>query len=58
MHDALFVGVVVGSGQHLDQGGGLPGWLGRLITRRIPFTEATRALQKPPDDIKTVLTFD
>ena len=36
----------------------LPGWLERLITRRIPFTEATEALQKPPDDIKTVLTFD
>jgi threonine dehydrogenase-like Zn-dependent dehydrogenase len=36
----------------------LPGWLGRLITRRIPFTDASQALQRAPDDIKTVLEFD
>jgi threonine dehydrogenase-like Zn-dependent dehydrogenase len=36
----------------------LPGWLARLVTRRIPFTEAPRALERTPDDIKTVLTFD
>lgn len=36
----------------------VPGWLGRLITRRIPFTEAEEAMQRTPDDIKTVLTFD
>lgn len=36
----------------------LPGWLERLITRRIPFTEATAALRRTPDDIKTVLSFD
>jgi threonine dehydrogenase-like Zn-dependent dehydrogenase len=36
----------------------LPGWLERLITRRIPFTEAHQAMERAPDDIKTVLTFD
>lgn len=36
----------------------LPGWLGRLLTRRLPFTEAARALKKEPEDIKTVLDFD
>jgi len=36
----------------------LPGWLEALITRRIPFTEAARALHRAPDDIKTVLAFD
>jgi threonine dehydrogenase-like Zn-dependent dehydrogenase len=35
----------------------LPGWLGRLITRRLPFTDAAAALVRRPDDIKTVLVF-
>jgi threonine dehydrogenase-like Zn-dependent dehydrogenase len=35
----------------------LPGWMGRLITRRLPFTEAARALVREPADIKTVLDF-
>jgi glucose 1-dehydrogenase len=35
----------------------LPGWMGRLITRRLPFTEAPRALVREPQDIKTVLDF-
>jgi threonine dehydrogenase-like Zn-dependent dehydrogenase len=34
-----------------------PGWMGRLITRRLPFTEAARALVRTPEDIKTVLDF-
>jgi threonine dehydrogenase-like Zn-dependent dehydrogenase len=34
-----------------------PGWLGRLITKRLPFTEAKRALRREPEDIKTVLEF-
>jgi threonine dehydrogenase-like Zn-dependent dehydrogenase len=34
-----------------------PGWLPRLITRRLPFTDAPRALDKRPEDIKTVLEF-
>ncbi|PYQ01043.1 MAG: glucose dehydrogenase [Acidobacteria bacterium] len=35
----------------------LPGWMGRIITRRLPFTEAARALVRDPGDIKTVLDF-
>jgi threonine dehydrogenase-like Zn-dependent dehydrogenase len=33
------------------------GWMERLITRRLPFTEAARALVRTPEDIKTVLDF-
>jgi len=35
----------------------LPGWMGRLITRRLPFADAARALVRGPEDIKTVLDF-
>jgi len=35
----------------------LPGWLGRLITRRLPVSEAMSALVRTPEDIKTVLEF-
>jgi threonine dehydrogenase-like Zn-dependent dehydrogenase len=35
----------------------VPGWLGRLVTRRLPFTEIAAALTRPPGDIKTVLVF-
>jgi threonine dehydrogenase-like Zn-dependent dehydrogenase len=35
----------------------LPGWMAGLITRRVPFTEAARALRREPSDIKTVLDF-
>jgi threonine dehydrogenase-like Zn-dependent dehydrogenase len=34
-----------------------PGWLGRLITRRLPFAEAKRAMSREPGDVKTVLEF-
>lgn len=33
----------------------LPGWVGRLITRRLPLDEVRQALQRSPDVIKTVL---
>ena len=35
----------------------LPGWLGRLVTRRLPFTDVATALVRRPEDIKTVLVF-
>lgn len=35
----------------------LPGWLAKLITRRLPYTEAPRALERSPEDVKTVLEF-
>lgn len=34
-----------------------PGWARRLLTRRLPFTDATAALEKRSEDIKTVLDF-
>jgi len=36
----------------------VPGWMRRLITRRLPFTEAAKALNRTPNDIKTVLEFE
>jgi threonine dehydrogenase-like Zn-dependent dehydrogenase len=36
----------------------LSGWLGRLITRRLPFTDVAKALVRRPEDIKTVLVFN
>ncbi len=35
----------------------LPGWLGRLITRRLPVLESMSALERTPENIKTVLEF-
>ncbi len=35
----------------------LPGWMGRLVTRRLPFVDARQALERRPADIKTVLEF-
>jgi threonine dehydrogenase-like Zn-dependent dehydrogenase len=35
----------------------LPGWLARIITRRMPFADALKALARTPNDIKTVLEF-
>lgn len=35
----------------------LPGWMVKLITRRLPFTDALRALDRTPEDVKTVLEF-
>jgi glucose 1-dehydrogenase len=34
-----------------------PGWAARLVTRRLPYQEAAHALERQPDDIKTVLDF-
>jgi threonine dehydrogenase-like Zn-dependent dehydrogenase len=35
-----------------------PGWLERMITRRLPVSEARTAFEKGPSDIKSVLRFD
>jgi len=35
----------------------LPGWLPRLVTRRVPHAEARAALAPAPEDIKVVLSF-
>jgi glucose 1-dehydrogenase len=33
-------------------------WLGRLITRRVPFTEWQTAFTARPDDVKVIIVFD
>jgi glucose 1-dehydrogenase len=33
------------------------GWLGRLITRRVPAEDWTLSLDQQPDDIKVVVDF-
>ncbi len=38
-----------------DGGTAGPGWLGGLITRRVPLTSLTEALGRQPEDIKVVL---
>lgn len=58
-------GTVNGSRSHFEAGARdleiiesrIPGWLSRLITRRLPFTEVGTALVRRPEDIKTVLVF-
>lgn len=62
----LVFGTVNGSRRHFENAARdletiesrLPGWLSRLITRRLPFTGIADALQRRPEDIKTVLSFD
>jgi threonine dehydrogenase-like Zn-dependent dehydrogenase len=36
----------------------MPGWLPRIITRRLPVAQARAAFEKGPADIKSVLRFD
>jgi threonine dehydrogenase-like Zn-dependent dehydrogenase len=36
----------------------VPGWIARIITRRLPFTDIRQALERRPTDVKTVLRFD
>jgi threonine dehydrogenase-like Zn-dependent dehydrogenase len=62
----LVFGTVNASRRHFEDGARdleliesrLPGWLSRLITRRLPFAAVIDALQRRPEDIKTVLSFD
>ena len=59
----LIVGTVNASRQHFEAGirdlvtaeERLPGWIERLITRRVPIEDCRSALTKAPDDIKVVL---
>lgn len=62
----LAFGTVNAARRHFEEGvrdlehaeARFPGWLGNLITRRIPFTEAPKALTRTPSDIKIVLEFN
>ena len=62
----LVFGTVNGSRSHFEAGARdleiaesrIPGWLARLITRRLPFSDVATALVRRPEDIKTVLVFN
>ena len=32
-----------------------PGWLGRLITRRVPLDRWSSAMERQPEDVKTII---
>jgi threonine dehydrogenase-like Zn-dependent dehydrogenase len=34
-----------------------PKWLERLVTRRVPLDRWQEALERQPDDVKTIITF-
>jgi threonine dehydrogenase-like Zn-dependent dehydrogenase len=65
MGNRVVVGTVNAARRHFEAGARdlqaaealYPGWLGRMITRRLPFTEAPKALERSPDDIKIILEF-
>jgi threonine dehydrogenase-like Zn-dependent dehydrogenase len=61
----LVVGTVNAGREHFEAAGRdlqagdvrWPGWAARLITRRLPFSEAPKALKPMPGNIKTVVEF-
>jgi threonine dehydrogenase-like Zn-dependent dehydrogenase len=60
LRNQVLVGTVNAGRRHWEQAAeGLatadPGWLGRLITRRVPLTSWTEALDRHPEDIKVVV---
>ncbi|MDQ6771541.1 MAG: glucose 1-dehydrogenase [Candidatus Dormibacteraeota bacterium] len=60
MHNQVIFGTVNAARRHYEQAAEAlaaadRGWLGRLITRRLPLERWPEALQKGPDDIKVVV---
>ena len=60
LRNQVLVGTVNAGRRHWEQGAEAlaaadPGWLGRLITRRVPLTSWTEALDRQPEDIKVVV---
>ena len=60
LHNQVLFGTVNAGRRHWEQAAVAlaaadPGWLGRLITRRVPLTSWTDALGRHPDDIKVVV---
>jgi len=61
-NDVVF-GTVNANRRHYEAAAGAldradPGWLGRLITRRVPIGDFADAFTHRPDDVKIVLEFD
>jgi glucose 1-dehydrogenase len=60
LHNQVLFGTVNAGRRHWEQAAGAlaaadPGWLGALITRRVPLTSWTDALDRQPEDIKVVV---
>lgn len=60
LHNQVLFGSVNAGRRHWEQAAGAlatadPGWLSGLITRRVPLTSWTDALDRHPDDIKVVV---
>jgi hypothetical protein len=59
-HNQVLFGTVNAGRRHWEQAAEAlaaadPGWLGALITRRVPLTSWTGALDRQPEDIKVVV---
>ena len=60
LRNQVLVGTVNACRRHWEQAAEAlatadPGWLGGLITRRVPLTSWTEALDRQPEDIKVVV---
>ena len=60
LHNQVLFGTVNAGLRHWEQAAEAlatadPGWLGTLITRRVPLTSWTEALDRQPEDIKVVV---
>src|SRR5947209_11115463 len=60
LHNQVLFGTVNAGRRHWEHAAqalatAYPGWLGRLITRRVPLTSWTEALDRQPEDIKVVV---
>jgi threonine dehydrogenase-like Zn-dependent dehydrogenase len=60
LHNQVLFGTVNAGRRHWEQAAEAlatadPGWLGALITRRVPLTSWTEALDRQPEDIKVVV---
>lgn len=66
LDNRVVIGTVNAARRHFEAGvrditsaeARFPGWLERMITRRLPVADAGQAFQKGPSDIKSVLRFD
>ena len=60
--NAVVFGSVNANRRHYEAGAealsrGDPRWLARLVTRSVPLESFADALERRPDDVKTVITF-
>ena len=60
LHNQVLVGTVNAGRRHWEQAAEAlaaadPGWLGALITRRVPLASWTDALDRQPEDIKVMV---